>query len=212
MLASLPVPELSAVPLRIELHPCEQQWEIWRKKPNVDKVFEELNPSSPFPSLSHLKAENSYWARHTLSFPYLKPVPKYHREIMLSERRPRSRFPLRDSAASLFNSAQKQLPPNTECTWTGAVNPRHLVTRMILGNWKEFRGKQQQNPSRAGKGSASKGSFKTLNMYNLTKRGLKRDMLTSYTSLKAESTEGREELFSKMRRGLERSDGSEKQK
>lgn len=81
---------------------------------------------------------------------------------------------------------------------------------MIWGNWREFRGKQQQNSSRAGKGSASKGSLKTLNMYNLTKRGLKSDMLTSYTSLKAESTEGREELFSKMQRGLGRSNRSEK--
>lgn len=80
-----------------------------------------------------------------------------------------------------------------------------------MGNWREFRGKQQQNPSRAGKGSASKGSLKILNMYNLTKRGLKRDMLTSYTSLKAESTEGREELFSKIHRGLERSSRSEKE-
>lgn len=102
MFASLPVPELSLVPLWIELHPCKQHWEIWRKKPNVDKAFEELNPSSPLPSLSHLKAENSFWARHALSFPYLKAAPKYHPEIMLSERRPRSRFPLRDSAASFF--------------------------------------------------------------------------------------------------------------
>lgn len=191
MLASLPAPELSAVPLWIELHPWKQQWEIRRKKPNVDKAFEELNPSSPFQSLSHLKAENSFWARHTFSFPYLKPVPKYHREITLSERRPWSRFPLRDLAASLFNSTPKRLPPNTEHTWTAVVNPRHLVTRMIWGNWREFIGRQQQNPSRAGKGSASKGSLKTLNMYNLTKRGLKRDVLTSYTSLKAESTKGR---------------------
>lgn len=81
---------------------------------------------------------------------------------------------------------------------------------MIRGNWREFRGEQQQNSSRAGKGSASKGSLKTLNMYNLTKRRLKSDMLTSYTSLKAESTEGREELFSKMQRGLGRSNRSEK--
>lgn len=49
-------------------------------------------------------------------------------------------------------------------------------------------------------------------MYNLTKRGLKSDMLTSYTSLKAESTEGREELFSKMHRGLQRSNRSGKTK
>lgn len=48
-------------------------------------------------------------------------------------------------------------------------------------------------------------------MYNLTKGGLKRDMLTSYTSLKAESTKGKEELFSKMHRGLERSNRSEKE-
>lgn len=49
-------------------------------------------------------------------------------------------------------------------------------------------------------------------MYNLTKRGLKSDMLTSYTSLKAESTEGREELFSKMHRGLRKSNRSEKKR
>lgn len=49
-------------------------------------------------------------------------------------------------------------------------------------------------------------------MYNLTKRGLKSDMLTSYTSLKAESTEGREELFSKMHRGLQKSNRSEKKR
>lgn len=79
----------------------------------------------------------------------------------------------------------------------------------------ELEGIQKQattNSSRAGKGSASKGSLKTLNMYNLTKRGLKSDMLTSYTSLKAESTEGREELFSKMHRGLQRSNRSGKTK
>lgn len=38
-------------------------------------------------------------------------------------------------------------------------------------------------------------------MYNLTKRGLKRDVLTSYTSLEAESTEGGEELLSMTCRG-----------
>lgn len=83
----------------------------------------------------------------------------------------------------------------------GAADLRHRVTSTTQGNWREFRGKQQQNPSRAGKGSASKGSLKTLNMYNLTKRGLKRDVLTSYTSLEAESTEGGEELLSMMCRG-----------
>lgn len=94
----------------------------------------------------------------------------------------------------------------------GAANLWHRVTSTIQGNWREFRGKQQQNPSRAGKGSASKGSLKTLNMYNLTKRRLKRDVLTSYTSLEAESTRGREELLSMTCRGLERSNGSKKRR
>lgn len=47
-------------------------------------------------------------------------------------------------------------------------------------------------------------------MYNLTKRGLKRDMLTSYTSLEAESTKGREELSSMMCGGPERRTESRK--
>lgn len=60
MLDSLPLPELSLVPLWIELHPCKQHWEMWRKKPNVVKAFEELNPSSPF----HL---SSTWKQRTPS-------------------------------------------------------------------------------------------------------------------------------------------------
>lgn len=66
MLAYLLVPELSAVPPQIELHPCKQQWEIGRKKPNVDKAFEELNPSSPFPSLPLESREQLLSKTHAL--------------------------------------------------------------------------------------------------------------------------------------------------